>query len=205
MKMNDFPELFLAIFCIVITATSCGPKIFYFKSDQYSVTANDSVRLTWSVRGVPTLLVYTDTADAGELKPEYRHYDLVVRKNAKEIMKSVLITVLQVKSMDDIVFSTIRKGDSVIASGIKDTVRWGTYFKLETIASASGRPLTVTHGGKTVLIDKNGNPSAAFCGIANSGPWVISSHLTDSEKKDTTTIPARLKIHTVIVHQKLQP
>ncbi|PWT74715.1 MAG: hypothetical protein C5B59_10520 [Bacteroidetes bacterium] len=201
MKNKSTRGTILAI-CFALAATSCGPKIFYFRSNQYTIAGGDSVQLTWSVRGTPTLLAYTDTAAPEEKRPEYRNYHLVVHKNGKEIMKQVQVIILPIVSEDDIVFSTIRKGDSVIASGIKDTTRWGTFFKLQTVASGSGRTLTVMHGGKMVVLEKDRSSSAAFVGIANSGFWVISSPLSDAEKKDTTLVPARLKIHTVIVHQK---
>jgi hypothetical protein len=183
---------------------ACGPKIFYFQARPCTtITKEDSVKFTWKVRGTPTLLQYQE--DAGD--PEnpakyYQYYKLVTKKGKKEVAYPVLgLTILPDTSTDYILINTIRRGDIAFASATRDTLVWGNYFILDQIYSASSRRLTVTHLGKTTDLNGNSNPSLDFKGLPNSGLWEISTQLTDAEKKDSTQIPGRLKIKTVIIHQ----
>jgi hypothetical protein len=184
--------------------TACGPAIRYFVIVPQTITAGDSIKINWSVRGKPTMLLHIDSAviTGDDPHPEYREFTLVSQKRKKEKRSFIQVIVLPEESEDDIVFSTIRKGDSLIAAGEKNEIRWGTRFLLKTVSSGSGRTLQVSHGGKTVVLDKEGSGSVQFAGIPNSGEWEIRTAMSDREKADSTTIPAKLTIHSIILHQK---
>lgn len=183
---------------------SCGPAIRSFSVVPLTITAADSVKVNWSARGKATLITHTDTAinDPDDRRYELREFTLVVQKNGKDKKQVAQVNVLPAESADDIIFSTIRNGDTLIASGEKNVLRWGTYFKIKTAASASARELIVVHGEKTATLAKDGTPSVLFAGISNSGNWEIKSLLTEAEKTDSSTIPARLRIHTIIIYGK---
>jgi hypothetical protein len=193
-----------ASLCFMLIFTACGPAIRYFVIVPQTITAGDSVKINWSVRGKPTMLLHIDSAviSGDDPHPEYREFTLVSQKGKKEKRSFIQVIVLPEESEDDIVFSTIRKGDSLFATGEKNEIRWGTLFLLKTISSGSGRTLQVSHGGKTVVLDKEGSGSVQFAGIPNSGEWEIRTAMSDREKADSTTIPAKLTIHSIILHQK---
>jgi len=93
-------------------------------------------------------------------------------------------------------------GDTLLAAGEKNIGRWGDHFRLGAVASASGRPLWVTHGGRTVMLDGSGTDTEGFRGQVNSGRWEIRALLTDGEKRDPATTPAVLRLRTNLIYQK---
>jgi hypothetical protein len=192
--------IFIILLCLI---SSCGPKIFYFHARPCTtITKNDSVQFIWKVRGTPTLLHWQEDAEDPENPGKYyAYYKLVVKKGKKDSALPTLgLTVLPDTSIDYIRINTIRRGDSAIAIDVRDTLIWGMRFVLDQVSSGSGRPLTVTHNGRTAQLDGTGSPSNALKGLPNSGPWELSTLLTESERKDTTRIPGRLMIKTIIIH-----
>lgn len=133
----------------------------------------------------------------------YLMYKLVASKGGKEAASPNLgVTLVSDTVIDNIFIDTKKVRDSVVASDSKDTLVWGTHFLLQTVASLSRRPVTVVHGGRIVELDAMGDTSRGLQGLVNSGPWVIRSLLTDAEKRDTTLIPGRLVLKTVVIHVK---
>jgi hypothetical protein len=169
-----------------------------------TITADDSVKMNWSVRGQPTLLTHTDTAVNDPDNPQYetREYTLVVQKKGKEVKKTALVNVLPVLSADDIVFTTVRKGDTLVAAGEKNSQRWGTRFVIQTVSSGSRRELTVSHNGRTAQLSQDGSASGLLAGLPNSGDWEITTLLTAAEKADTGSIPGKLRVHSIILYTK---
>jgi len=185
---NDVMPFFIFLYCI---CNSCAPKITSFSARPYTTIAKaDSVQFNWKLKGKPTLLFYMDPASDDENPAKYYlSYKLVAQKGKKEVSFPTLsLTVLPDTSIDYIIIHTIHRGDSAIAIAVRDT--------------ASGRGLTVTHLGKTVTLDADGKMSAALDGLTNSGEWQISSPLSPEEKQDSSRIPGRLSIKTIIVHKK---
>jgi hypothetical protein len=182
---------------------SCGPRVFFFQARPCTtITEEDSVKFTWKVRGTPTLLHYQEDADEPDNPGKrYQYYKLVAKKGKKEAAFPTLgLTVLPESSIDYIQINTSRRGDSVVAFAVRDTLEWGFHFILDQVSSGSGRPMTVTHLGRTGMLDGEGNPSNVLKGLRNSGPWEFSSPLSEEEKKDSTRIPGKLRIKTVIIH-----
>ena len=199
---NDVMPFFIFLYCI---CNSCAPKITSFSARPYTTIAKaDSVQFNWKLKGKPTLLFYMDPASDDENPAKYYlSYKLVAQKGKKEVSFPTLsLTVLPDTSIDYIIIHTIHRGDSAIAIAVRDTLEWGYHFVIAGLASASGRGLTVTHLGKTVTLDADGKMSAALDGLTNSGEWQISSPLSPEEKQDSSRIPGRLSIKTIIVHKK---
>lgn len=184
---------------------ACGPKVMSFKASPCTtITREDSIRFSWQVRGKTQLTFHAeDVGDDGNPGKTYLMYKLVASKGGKEAASPNLgVTLVSDTVIDNIFINTKRVGDSVVASDSKDTLVWGTHFQLQTVASLSSRPVTVVHGGRIVELDAGGDVSTGLQGLVNSGPWVIRSLLTGEEKRDTTLIPGRLMLKTVVIHVK---
>lgn len=183
---------------------SCGPSIHSFRVDQPTITAMDSVKVNWKVSGKPTLLIHENDRTGGEDNyPKYLELTLVAQKNGKEARQFIQVIVLPTESVDTIVFVVAGlHGDTLLAAGEKNITRWGDHFRLGAVASASGRSLLVTHGGRTVLLEGQNPDTVGFRGMPNSGPWEIRSLLTDAEKRDPAIAPATLRLRTNLLYQK---
>jgi hypothetical protein len=196
------------LFWLSLGCVSCGPSIHAFKVDAQTVTAADSIKVNWEVSGKPTLLIHENVAGGGNGGgsktggPElYLELTLVAQKNGKEARQFIQVVVLPPESVDTIVFVvSALHGDTLIAAGEKNITRWGDHFLLGDVASASGRPLLITHAGKTALVQDV--DSVTFRGVSNSGPWEIRSLLTDAEKRDPTIAPATLRLRTKLLYKK---
>jgi len=117
--------------------------------------------------------------------------------NIEEKRQFIQVIVLPRESVDTIVFPiSVLHGDTLIAAGEKNKARWGDHFELTAVASASGRPLLVKHGGKMAVLDRQNPDTVTFRGMANSGPWEIRSLMTDTEKKDPARTPPTLRLRT---------
>lgn len=179
---------------------SCGPKIFSFNIQPLTIAQDDSVKINWSVRGKPTLLFNVE--EAGDERSELRIFNLVVQRSGKEKDSVVFVNVLPQESQDNIVFDAERNGDTLIAKGEKNINRWGDFYKIKTISSASKRDLIVTHMGITVQLKADGTSSSLLKNLSNSGDWEIKTLLTPEEKQMPDKIPSVLKITSIIFHQK---
>lgn len=188
-----------------ILCNGCGPKVMSFRAGPCTtITKEDSIRFSWQARGKTQLIFYPvnagDEQNPGKI---YLMYKLVATKGGKAAASPNLGVVMVGDTVvDNIYINTRRVGDSAVAAGDKDSLVWGSQFRLETVASLSRRSLTVIHNGKSVELDGSGKASTALRGLVNSGPWTISTPLTDAEKRDTTLIPGRLMIKTIVVHAK---
>ncbi|HWK05185.1 MAG TPA: hypothetical protein VNS58_16205 [Puia sp.] len=183
------------IFLLAASFISCGPSIHSFQVDQQTITAADSVKVNWEVSGKPTLLIHE--------AEERMELTLVAQKNGKEARQFIQVIVLPPGSVDTIIFPVGgAQGDTLLAAGEKNSTRWGDHFQLGSVASASGRPLLVTHGGKTVWLDGQNPDTVTFRGMANSGLWEIRSLMTDAEKTNPATAPAVLRLRTKLLYKK---
>jgi len=184
---------------------SCSPKVISFGVQPCAhITKEDSVRLTWRVRGKPVLLFYTeDAGDDENPGKQYLTYKMVAQKGSKEATYPPLVLTLHTDtSIDNIIINTRRSGDSAIATGIRDISEWSTHFLLDSLSSPRHRALTVLHAGNTIELSADGRKHAAPPGLTNSGEWEIRTLLSDAEKKDSSLIPPRLLVKTIIIHTK---
>jgi hypothetical protein len=129
-----------------------------------------------------------------------RYIALVVALRGKETDSVVQVEVRVDSATDQIAFAPVIVGDSLVASGINDTVRWGGRFSILTVAAGSTRSLTVTHAGVTRVLTPGEQPDTAFRGSPIGGAWAINSALSD-EKEDHNLIPRFLRIIITIKHR----
>jgi len=164
------------------------------------MTAEDTLKVNWDIKGTPTLLVHeTELPDSGGKILEMK---LVVEKGGKQVNRVVQVEVLPKNSTTSITFSTALVGDTLVAEDDKNPGVWGDRFEILTVSNASNRPLIVTHANRTASLDKAGTPSNAFAGAPVEGRWVFKSMITATEKADHSLLPERLQINTVLTYKR---
>ena len=204
-NVMQIPILKHQVFLVVLIACfafGCGPKVYFFHIlPNTTIAESDSVRFTWKVRGTPALLHYQQTADDPDNpQKKYAFYKLVAKKGKKEAAFPTLgLTILPDTSIDYIFINTVKRNDSLIANGVLDTLVWGRHFLIQTVTNPIDRPMTIVHGGKKTIVSPN-MTSTAYAYLPNSGPWLLGVRLTSKELLDSTLIPARLRLKTVIIH-----
>ncbi len=187
--------LWIFLFCIC----SCGPAVHSFTVNPKTITEKDSVTVSYSVRGTPSLKVDTINGNS-EDTTHYRNYILTVKKGAKEKRRSQLVAVLPVESATTIAFVAEVKADSLIAIGEKSISRWGNYFDVKVIINTLPRIILVIHNGITEVVSKDS--SFKFDGTPLEGIWEFHSPLSDKEKSDHSAIPTSLRIIATIHYKK---
>jgi len=164
------------------------------------MTADDTLKVNWDVKGNPTLLVHeTELPDSAGKVLEMK---LVVEKGGKEVNRVVQVEVVPKNSTTSITFGTELRGDTLIAEDDKNPGVWGDRFEILSVSNASNRPLTVTHAGRTASLDETGTPSNAFAGTPVEGRWSFKSLLTAAEKANHALLPERLQINTTITYKR---
>ncbi|MEO5892735.1 MAG: hypothetical protein ABIQ31_20975 [Ferruginibacter sp.] len=198
--------IFLLLLSSTLYVPSCKPVIHSFKVTTHDtvtvrrMTADDTLKVNWDVKGKPTLLVHeAELPDSGGKVLEMK---LVVQKGKKEVNQVVQIEVLPASSTTSITFSTRLSGDTLIAEGDKNPGVWGDRFEISTVSNASARHLEVSHFNRTGSPDKDGAPSNNFAGTPVEGKWVFKSLLTPAEKADHSLLPERLQINAVIIYKR---
>ena len=209
-RKNYFHNIFSPILFLFISVLfyCCKPSIRSFTVKPLTITSLDSVKATWDVSGAPTLLIHENTivpdSTRGIVVAKYLELTLVARKGGKETKRMIQVTMLPSESSNEIVFSNVlsTNGDTLIAKGEKNKLRWGDEFQIVSVASHSKRQLYVRHSGKSAELSSDGTPSNALEGTPIEGPWEIRSLVTAAEKKDLKTAPETLSINTTIQYKK---
>ncbi|GEO09368.1 hypothetical protein SAE01_18640 [Segetibacter aerophilus] len=164
------------------------------------MTADDTLKVNWDVKGKPTLLVSeTELPDSGGRVLEMK---LVVEKNGKEVNQVVQVEMLPKNTTTSITFSTELRGDTLVAEDEKNPGVWGDRFEVLSVSNASGRPLTVTHANRTASLNKSEMSSNAFAGTPVEGRWIFKSLLTQAEKGDHSLLPERLTINATLTYKR---
>src|ERR1700690_519935 len=159
-RRNCFRNIFFPILFLFISVLfySCKPSIRSFTVKPLTITSLDSVEATWDVSGAPTLLIHENTmvpdSARGIVIAKYLELTLVVRKGGKEAKRMIQVTMLPSESSNEIVFSNVlsANGDTLIAKGEKNKLRWGDEFQIVSVASNSKRLLYVRHSGKNAVL-----------------------------------------------------
>lgn len=159
--------------------------------------SNSGIQLPLPARDSLTILKQPD-ANAADI---LRYVALVATLRGKETDSVVQVEVRVDSATSQIAFAPVIVGDSLVASGINDTVRWGGVFSIFTVAAGSSRSLTVSHAGVTRLLNPAQAPDTAFRGSPIGGDWSINSPLTADEKDDHSLIPRFLRITITIKHR----
>ena len=193
-------KLFLIVgtFCAVALG-ACKPRIYSFSATPATSTGRDSIRLDWNVRGKASVLFSQRTiAQPPNDSIKILEFKLIVTKGQIDSFRTIQVPVVKDLDQDRVVFpvDTVL-GDTAVARGIKDTVRWSGYG-IGQVAGMPGRDLVVTHAGVTALL-KDTVQSDAWSGKPYAGYWEIKAVLTGAEKRNHSSIPERLTL-TVVVH-----
>jgi hypothetical protein len=211
MYRNRLPATFLSatLFisaCLILYSCSCKPAIKSFRVTTHDttqvrrMTADDTLKLNWDVKGKATLLLHE--IELPDSTGKILEMTLVVEKGGKEVNEVVQVEMVPKNTNTTIAFSTELRGDTLVAEDDKNPGVWGDRFEILSVSNASGRPLTITHANRTASLDKTPTPSAAFAGTPVEGRWTFKSLLTPAEKTDHSTLPERLQINTVITYKR---
>jgi hypothetical protein len=197
---------FYFFFYILFCSCSWKPVINSFKVTTHDstqvgrITPDDTLKLDWDVKGKPTLLVHeSELPESGNRMLEMK---LVVEKGGKEVNRIVQVEILPTNSTTSITFSTKLRGDTLVAEDEKNPGVWGDRFEILSVSNASNRPMTVSHGNRTTVLDEAGTPSNVFAGTPVEGKWTFMSVLTPAEKADHSLLPERLQINTTITYKR---
>jgi len=177
---------------------SCAPKI-NFTASPAIITKGDSVLLNWKVKGKPTLM-FDQRKISRPLNDslEILEFTLSVQRGKKEKYIKRQVSILPKESTDQVTLITNEiKGDTLIASGIKDSTLWAG-FEVISVSSLSGRPLIILHAGRESELKDSQIPSNLWEGTRYAGNWKIMALLTEAEKKDHSIIPNQLEIKVII-------
>ena len=159
--------------------------------------AGGGIQLALPARDSLLILKQPD-ANAAEM---LRYLALVATLRGKETDSVVQVEVRADAATDQIAFAPSLVGDSLVASGINDTVRWGGVFSILSVAAGSTRSLTVTHAGVTRVLTPGEQADTTFRGSPIGGYWSINSPLTADEKDDHSLVPRFLRVTITIKHR----
>jgi hypothetical protein len=160
--------------------------------------------VTWEVDGKPELFFHESDIPGephDEVTGKYLDFILAVCKGSKEVRQKIQVVILPDSSSTEIVFPITLRGDTLIAAGVKNPVRWGSSFKVTDVSFKLARSVWILHAGKTAELNPANNSSAALNGTPIEGPWEILSLLTPQEKRDMSTAPESFRI-TASIHYK---
>lgn len=199
-------KLYILSFLSIICITSCNPIIHSFTAEPLTTTSRDSIKVNWDVAGKPTLFFHElesgngAKSKTGEINSKYLEFVLSVQKGNKEVHRMIQVTLVPDTMSTEILFSTTLHGDTLIASGVKNILRWGKNFEVLTVTSDMKREMLVSHFNKTVVLN-SGTSSNGLEGTLVDGSWEFRTLLTQKEKADLSTAPDRMRI-TVLIHYK---
>jgi hypothetical protein len=159
--------------------------------------ANSGIQLALPTHDSLAILKKPDVNAADIL----RYIALVATLRGKETDSVVEVEVRMDSAADQIAFAPVIVGDSLVAAGVNDSVRWGGIFSILTVAAGSARSLTVSHGGIIKVLTPGQQPDTAFLGSPIGGEWSIGSPLTPDEKDDHSLVPRFLRVAITIKHR----
>lgn len=205
---NQLLSTLLFFASLLSCSCSCKPVINSFKVTSHDtvevrrMTAEDTLRVNWDVKGKPTLLIHETQLDDSTSK--LLELKLVVEKAGKEANRIIQVQMLPSNSETTITFRTRfnTTEDTLIADGINDPEVYGDRFEIVSVSNASGRPLIVSHSNKTETLDASGVSSNLFAGTPVEGKWEFRSAITPEEKKDNSLLPERLRIKATINYKR---
>ncbi len=137
----------------------------------------------------------------GDFGERLRSLRLVVTKSGKDSTRDAQVAYYPDTASDRIGYRAVLVGDSLVAEGENNSLRWGNLFQIVTVANGSGRPLRVSHAGISATLLAGGPPSRDFGGAAVKGFWSFRAGLTSEEKKNPALNPTGLIVNITIKHR----
>ena len=137
-------------------------------------------------------------SNAGDM---LRYITLVVTSNGKDSSRVVQVEVRGDSASDEIGFRVTIRGDSLVAAGTNNPVRWGDNFYILSVVNPGNHKLTITHSGITRQLPPGNQPDESFKGTTVKGDWSFTSPMTTEETNDHRLIPNFLKIVITIEHR----
>ncbi len=129
-----------------------------------------------------------------------RYITLVVTRNGQDSSRVIQVAVRPDAAKDEIAFRTIIRGDSIVAMGINNPVRWGDAFNIQTVSDVSNRVMDIVHSNISQQLRPGDPPDNSFNGTPVRGNWVFRSLMTAEEKNDHRLVPNFLKLSITIKH-----
>jgi hypothetical protein len=191
----------IVVVSISLGFSACQPLIYDFTVTPFTAGAQDSIFIKYKVRGDATLVLHDDVLSGADSAKHLKEFTLVVRNHGKEISRKIQVVIINKGASDRIVFTTALHGNSIVAKGVKDTLRWGKEFVVNTVTNTSGRALDIRHAGKSLQLKNKQSPSAALAGSPVNGDWEFVSVLTAAEQADHSLLPDRLGITITVTHR----
>jgi hypothetical protein len=139
---------------------ACRPVIYRFTVSPLTIGSDDSIRTDWQVRGEAILLIHDRKLTGADSNARLRELTLVVRKNGREISRKIQVAVLPNGITERIVFRTVLQGDTLVAEGTNNALRWGDDFVIRIVTDATDRPLDIRHNGITRHLEQGSPPAA---------------------------------------------
>jgi hypothetical protein len=179
------PRTWIASPLLLLLATACwAPRIQQFELTPSTVCAGDPPSVgRWQAEGDLALQVSVDDRDSSapevrdhlqQLPPGSRLVTLRLtasRSGQERAAETRTIEQLPDSFETEIVFPALPEQGGVVATGTKNTARWGDRFEIGTIASGDGRTLVVRHADRTATVGPE--PSPAFDGATLEGAWEL--------------------------------
>ena len=141
----------------------------------------DSTRIEWDVVGAPSLQIVTIHRGTTS-EPDTVVFTLTVAKGRDTASDERYTARFPGSFEEDVVLRvTAIQADSLVADGVKNPTRWDDRFGIQTVASASSRPIRATHAGRTFVLPADGAPVAGFQGTQIGGEWALRSPVLAGE------------------------
>jgi hypothetical protein len=183
---------------LLALAVGCGPKISSFTVTPARACATDTVVIRYATHGTGELRVMPRRVGTAT---DTTRYLLVVTKNGKSIPRAQDVLVYKKSDTDTLVLGPTRRhgADSI---RVQDTLRidfWPTFIVIGEVTSASGRPVAITHNGKSAVAAVN-QPAVELAGSPVTGDWDVRAALLPGEQFATPghSPPDRLRLRVVL-------
>ena len=190
---------FVAVVIIAgLVPVACSPKINEFTVWPRRVCPDDTVHVSFDLTGQARLSIVTRGGTAADTIT----YTLIAERNGKTAFARQDVIRWLSPPSKELVFMTIPLGtDSLKAIDTLSTETWQSGLVLGSVASQTGRAITLIHAGRVVVIPGDGSPSSAFDGAPIYGAWELRAPLLPGEAMGDPAHapPDRLRLGTTLV------
>jgi ribosomal protein S8E len=173
---------------ITLLTTGSGiPPVFHLAADStliIPVAASGSVSISKKPDGI--------------IDDRLRYITLVAVKKKNQTDSVIQVAVRPDNAPDVIAFRPFVRGDSLIASGTNDSVRWGKRAMIVTVSNSGTRILDISHEGINRTLNPEAVPDPSFKDTLVKGFWSFRTLMTPAEKADTSRKPKIIKLNITI-------